>query len=54
VENMNSMIKTICRTYSWASPDVISDMFCDDQDYHGIEYWYNDVKEQHKEMNKKK
>ena len=47
------MIKTVARSYPWASPDKINEMFCDDEDYFGLDFWYKDVQEQHEEMNKK-
>lgn len=47
------MIKTLVRSYSWANPHYVSEMWMDDKDIFGIEYWYKDVKAQHDEMNKK-
>lgn len=46
------MIKTICRSFDWASPMIVNDMYCDEEDYFGIGFWYNDVKEQHEEIEK--
>ena len=47
------MIKTVARSFGWASPSVLNEMFCDDDDYMGIKFWYKDVEEQHRELNKK-
>lgn len=47
------MIKTVGRSFSWASPDKINEMYCDAEDYFGIDFWYQDVLEQHREMEKK-
>lgn len=48
------MIKTIARSFYWASPMVIQEMYCDDFDYFGIEYWYKDVQQQNSEIEAKK
>lgn len=48
------MIKTVCRSYGWASPGTIDEMYCDNLDYHGIEFWYEDVKRQHRDLESKK
>lgn len=42
------MIKTVCRSFAWASPKTIKNMFVDSQDYKGIGFWYKDVDEQNK------
>ena len=34
-------------------PTEIDAFFLDDIDYHGLEYWYNDILEVNKELNKK-
>ena len=47
------MIKTVSRSFNWASPFVIQEMYCDDEDFLGIEYWYNDVQDQHNELKEK-
>lgn len=52
-----NIIKTVSRSFDWASPERIDTMYCDDEDYFGLRYWYKDVKEQHDEIeanNKKK
>lgn len=43
------MLKTVGRSYPWASPDKLDEMYCDDLDHHGLEYWYKDVEEQNKQ-----
>lgn len=48
------MIKTVARTFNWASPDVLKNMYCDNEDFDGIQFWYEDVIEQHKEIESKK
>lgn len=35
------MIRTVVREHGWP-PDKIGGLFVDDQDYEGIEFWYND------------
>lgn len=38
------MIRSVVRDHHW-TPDKIDGLYLDDRDYHGLEYWYNDVKE---------
>jgi hypothetical protein len=44
------MVKTVCRSFPWASPQYIDGMFMDAKDHHGLIYWYNDVYDQHREV----
>jgi len=41
------------RDTKW-SPEIIGDLFIDAQDYQGIEFWYNDIEKQIKELKDKK
>jgi hypothetical protein len=41
------MIKSVVREHHW-SPDVINDLFLDDFDFFGLEFWYKDVIETNK------
>lgn len=34
-------------------PEVIGGLFVDAIDYQGVEFWYDDFKEMHAELNKK-
>ena len=47
------MIKTVVREHHW-SPETINGLYLDSIDHFGLEYWYNDIKEVHAELNKKK
>lgn len=47
------MVKSVIREFKW-SPTVINELFIDDADYLGLEYWYNDALEIQKSINKKK
>ncbi|MBC7486084.1 MAG: hypothetical protein H7282_04980 [Cytophagaceae bacterium] len=38
------MIATVVREHHW-SPAVVGDLYCDSEDYQGLEFWYNDVLE---------
>jgi len=38
------MIKSVVREHHW-TPDKIDSLYLDSRDHHGLEYWYNDVKE---------
>lgn len=37
------------RDMKW-SPEIIGDLFFDAEDYHGIEFWYNDIAQTIKEI----
>ena len=45
------MIRSVVRLYKF-TPDVIDRMFVDSEDYHGLEYWFEDAKEYVKEIEK--
>lgn len=47
------MVKTVVRSLRWP-PEVIDALFLDAIDRHGLEYWYNDIKEVVKELKGKK
>lgn len=38
------MIKSIVREHKWTFL-IIEEMFLDEQDFKGIEFWYQDIKE---------
>jgi hypothetical protein len=38
------MVKSVVREYKW-SPAVVGDLFLDNDELDGLEYWYNDTKE---------
>ena len=46
------MVKSIIREHHW-TPHYISEMYIDNTDINGIEYWYIDILEMHKQLNKK-
>lgn len=39
------MIVSVIRYNNW-TPAVIDNLYVDDRDHHGLEFWYNDAKEQ--------
>lgn len=47
------MISSVVRETHWP-PDIIGGFFIDNQDHHGLRFWYEDFKEMHDELNKKK
>ena len=47
------MIKSVVREHHW-TPEQINNLFVDDADHHGLEYWYLDVKEVTDQLEKKK
>lgn len=47
------MIITVVREHHWP-PHIIDNLFLDDQDYKGLEFWYNDICKVHEELTKKK
>lgn len=46
------MIKSIAYEYHWP-PNVISEMFVDDYDFHGLVYWHDELVRIDKQMKKK-
>lgn len=50
---MNNIIKSVVREHHF-SPAEIDAFFLDDIDYHGLEFWYNDVRQVSKELKEKK
>ena len=44
---------TIADYYHW-TPKTIGKMYCDDYDFEGLMYWYNEVVRINKESNKNK
>lgn len=36
------MIKTVARYHHW-TPETLKNLYLDDADFFGLEYWYNDV-----------
>ncbi len=47
------MVKSVIREFKW-SPFEIENLFIDDRDYLGLEYWYEDVKATSKKLTEKK
>jgi len=47
--DVSVMIKSIVNEHHW-SPNIIDNMYCDDIDHNGIEYWYNNLKEMHEKL----
>lgn len=43
------MIASVAREYKWP-PEVLGGLFFDAEDYEGLEFWYNDIKQMHKEI----
>lgn len=37
------MISSVARNYNWASPFIINEMYVDDIDHLGLEFWYKDL-----------
>lgn len=46
------MIKSVVREHHW-SPRIVGDFFIDGEDYDGLEFWYTDLVEAHKELKSK-
>jgi hypothetical protein len=51
-ESFNNMVSSVVNEYKW-SPEIIGDLFFDSEDYHGLEFWYNNVKEMNDRMKQK-
>ena len=41
---MTPIINSVVNQYNW-TPQVISEMYCDDLDFLGLTYWYEEVKQ---------
>lgn len=50
--SLNNMVKSVVREHKW-KPHEIDDLFFDDIDYHGLIYWYNDIKKVNNELKAK-
>lgn len=51
--DIEGVLVTLSRNFDWASPQVLNDLFIDDLDNFGLMFWYNDISQQHKEMEAK-
>ena len=45
---LDNIITSVATEYRW-TPPVISEMFCDDLDHHGLLFWYDHLREQEAE-----
>jgi hypothetical protein len=43
------MIKSVVLYFEW-SPNIIAEMYCDDIDFQGIQYWFEEVKKIDKKL----
>jgi len=46
------MVCNVARHYHW-NPDLIEDFYLDDIDFHGIEFWNDDIARSSKEVTDK-
>ncbi len=46
------MISSLVREHHW-SPDIIGDLFFDAEDHYGLVFWYDDLIQMHKDLEKK-
>ena len=44
------MIKTVVREHHF-TPSEIDAFFLDEKDYHGLIFWYEDIRQVHEELN---
>jgi hypothetical protein len=47
------MFSSLVREFHWP-PSVLEGLFFDGEDYRGLFFWYNDIKEMHDEVDRKK
>lgn len=45
------MVVSVARCFNWTPTYIHENLYCDKLDYFGLEFWYNDVKEQNKKIN---
>lgn len=50
-ESLKNLIVSVVRETKW-TPEIIDSLFFDDIDYHGILWWYEDVKTMNEEIKK--
>lgn len=48
MESLDAVIKSIVNEFHW-TPNQIDDLYLDDYDYHGLGYWFEVIKELHKD-----
>jgi len=46
---LDALIVSVARSFKW-TPEVLMNMYVDNYDYLGLGFWYNDVKEQNKQI----
>ena len=51
-ESINNMIWSVVREHHWP-PEVIDGLYLDSADHFGLEFWYDDLIEVHKELKQK-
>lgn len=49
VKSFYNIIRTVVREHKW-SPDIIGDLFYDNDDYHGIKFWADDIRDLHEQL----
>ena len=49
----DAAIKSVVNEYHWP-PKIIDNLYCDDIDYQGLIYWYENLKELHSKIPKPK
>ena len=52
-ESFDNTIKSVARTFAWATPQKIDNLYFDDHDHFGVLFWYNDSLEQAEKMKTK-
>jgi hypothetical protein len=45
------MLKSVVLYFEWP-PNIVAEMYCDDFDFQGITYWYDEVKKIDKNFKK--
>lgn len=51
MDAIDVMVKSVVRVHHW-TPEIIENLYLDDADFLGLEYWYNDVLEEFKTSKK--
>lgn len=51
-KNINAWVVSVVRSHGW-TPEQIGRLYLDAIDYHGLEFWYEDVKKVDKETKEK-
>jgi len=51
-KSIQNAIVSVSRSYGWANPSYLQELYCDRKDYLGLFFWSDDVVKQNEEIKK--